>query len=420
MSVCISSNNSPWGLEADATTLQRTTKTRAISSSWKGKPENNRRAVLGMAQMALFGVMPEELLFRSLGLGTCFTLRPTFRSFVLLQWVHVGQGAIPNCLADTPCIDMSVETHLKALNSALGTIYGLDILGLQDCLEHVRTRSRNFDEAYGTLRPRWHEDFSDIIKQMSDAQHEDNQLHQDAIYGISIRNSRLPLQRVWDLFSNRVLPFYVIRTSSQSNPSVIPDNLWRVSYSWVDESDRHDIQTRINGGHWPVPLPRATMLDHVHVELLNMGAEYVWLDILCLRQRGGDDKTLRKLEWELDIPTIGSVYVGDGRPCIMYFNGLGLLLDTSPDVTQSHRHWFNRVWTLQESVILWLPGGLSGSPLINGRAFFARLEEHHTFTGVLVSIAKLVKVCQINTTLIKFVTVCNTWGEHLTWYNNAS
>ena len=45
---------------------------------------------------------------------------------------------------------------------------------------------------------------------------------------------------------------------------------------------------------------------------------------------------------------------------------------------------------------------------------------HHTFTGVLMSIAKLVKVCQINTTLIKFVTVCNTWGEHLTWYNNAS
>ena len=45
---------------------------------------------------------------------------------------------------------------------------------------------------------------------------------------------------------------------------------------------------------------------------------------------------------------------------------------------------------------------------------------HHTFTGALVSIAKFVKVCQIYTILIRFVTVGNTWGKHLTWNNDAS
>ena len=211
---------------------------------------------------------------------------------------------------------------------------------------------------------------------MSNFQREDNQLREGAILGASIRNSKLPPRRVWDLFSNRILPFHAIRKSSQSNPSDILDNLWRVSHSWVDVSERHDVQTRINGGRWPVPLPRSTTLDHVRVELLNMGAQYVWLDILCLRQRGEDDKEkLRKQQWELDVPTIGSVYSDGYRPCITYFNGLGLPLDTSPEITQSHRHWFNRVWTLQESVEHWLPGGLSGSPLIDGPAFFMRLQE---------------------------------------------
>ena len=378
MSVCISSDNSPWDLGEEATTLERTIETRVDAGQDWFAPDvgRNRRAVFGMAQMALSGTIPEETLFRSSHPGARFTLRPTPRSSVPLQWAHVGHGTIPDSCADTPCADMSVDALLDALNSVLGTTYELDVPGLRGCLEHVHARSHDFGEAYGTLRPRWNEDFADVLERMSNFQREDNQLRKDAIDGASIRNSRLPPRRVWDLFSNRVLPLHAIRDSSQSDPSVIPHNFWSVSHSWVAESDRLDIRTHINGGRWPVPLPRGTTLDHIRVELLNMGAEYVWLDILCLRQRGEDDKEkLRKQQWELDVPTIGSVYSDGRRPCITYFNGLGLPLDTSPEATRSHRHWFNRVWTLQESVEHWLPGGLSGSPLIDGPAFFVRLEE---------------------------------------------
>ena len=373
-SVCISSDNSPWDLGEEATTLERTIETR-IGLGWG--PEN-RRAVFDVAQMALSGAMPEELLFRSSLPGACFTLRPTPRSSVPLQWVHVGHSTIPDSRADIPCADMSVDALLKALNSVLGTTYKLDVPGLRGCLEHVRARSRDFGEAYGTLRPHWmrNNDFANVVQWMSDAERKDDRLRNDAIDGASIRNSSLPPRRVWDLFSNRVLPFHAIQDSSQSDPSDISRNLWRVSHSWVAESERHGVQTPINGGRWPVPLPCGTTLEHVRVELLNMRAEYVWLDILCLRQRGGDGETLREQEWELDVPTIGSVYSeGSRRPCIMYFNGLGLPLDTSPEVTRSPRHWFNRVWTLQESVDNWLPGGLSGSPLIDGPTFFVRLQE---------------------------------------------
>ncbi|KAK0194411.1 hypothetical protein F5146DRAFT_1035780 [Armillaria mellea] len=39
--------------------------------------------------------------------------------------------------------------------------------------------------------------------------------------------------------------------------------------------------------------------------MLNLGADLVWLDVLCLRQKGGPRDHLRAQEWELDVPTIG-------------------------------------------------------------------------------------------------------------------
>ncbi|EKM56419.1 uncharacterized protein PHACADRAFT_194031 [Phanerochaete carnosa HHB-10118-sp] len=90
--------------------------------------------------------------------------------------------------------------------------------------------------------------------------------------------------------------------------------------------------------------------------------------------RGRDkDETQRQEEWKLDVPTIGYTYSRPSTPCIIYFNGLGLPLDTSPAVLGSTRQWFNRVWTLQESPLSWLPGGLTGKPLVDPQSFFDRL-----------------------------------------------
>ncbi|GJE89216.1 hypothetical protein PsYK624_053110 [Phanerochaete sordida] len=134
------------------------------------------------------------------------------------------------------------------------------------------------------------------------------------------------------------------------------------------------VSTLINGKQWRVPIPRATTLEHIRIELLNLGAEYVWLDVLCLRQRDRlEDEARRIEEWKIDVPTIGYIYQGSpyGRPCITYFNGLGLALDTCPAALASPQHWFNRVWTLQESLSSWLPGGLSGTPQPGDAALFA-------------------------------------------------
>ncbi len=80
--------------------------------------------------------------------------------------------------------------------------------------------------------------------------------------------------------------------------------------------------------------------------MLNKGLEYVWLDVLCLRQQGGPREDLRAEEWKLDVPTIGSIY--EVKKVYCYLSGLGRPLRVTEDYFDSDRCWFNRAWTMQE------------------------------------------------------------------------
>ena len=332
--------------------------------------------IWAVARMAQYGAAEPEALFRRSPIqpGRTFTLVPSTRSSVPLQWVHTGTRAIPDTLADSPCAPFTTEALLGELNSVMGTEHGLHMPGLQTCLEHVLSNTRDFGVAYGILRPWWDLDFTTVEQQMTGRRAEDDEIRRNAVDRSCITNSRIPPRRVWDLFSNRVLPFSALpRGKAQRDASKIPQNVWPVSHSWVDRADQGDspIWTKINGAEWPVTIPNKTTLNHIRIELLNMGAEYVWLDVLCLRMGGlAEKESLRREEWRVDIPTLGYIYSensGSRRPCVTYFNGLGLPLDTSPTTLQSRRHWLKRVSTLQESSSMWLPGGLTAKPLISTR-----------------------------------------------------
>lgn len=117
-------------------------------------------------------------------------------------------------------------------------------------------------------------------------------------------SSEFPPRRVWDLYSNRVVPSFVLLAHRDS---VIPSHVWAVSHSRVLNAERHNVTTRINNYEWPIPVH--TTLDHVHIELLNMGAEYIFLDVLCLRQLGdAAHEDIRREEWKVGIPTLMNVY----------------------------------------------------------------------------------------------------------------
>lgn len=89
----------------------------------------------------------------------------------------------------------------------------------------------------------------------------------------------------------------------------------------------------------------------------------MFLDVLCLRRKGEEeDERLRGYEWRSDVPTLGYVYRYDRyQTTIVYFNGLSSPFDVRRQVLSSTLHWFNRAWTLEETNVNWLPGGLPAS-----------------------------------------------------------
>ena len=175
-------------------------------------------------------------------------------------------------------------------------------------------------------------------------------------------------RRLWDLKSNRVVEFRMLQSEllaykfttkqqfgkarAKLQASYISSEVpvfWAISHSW--ESSMDPVETPINQFQWKVPLPHGLNLERdVRQELLGYRIEYVWLDVLCLRQHtvswpAGVNETKKEEEWKLDVPTIGNVYrVAQG--IVRYFNGLGRPF--SPDSWDSERNWLQRAWTLQE------------------------------------------------------------------------
>ncbi|GJE94149.1 hypothetical protein PsYK624_103170 [Phanerochaete sordida] len=176
-------------------------------------------------------------------------------------------------------------------------------------LERVVAVSCDFGEVYARMRPWWdvmrepHESHIYGFDASRSTNDDSRRLTDSRIGDLHVGKPNLPPRRVWDLYSNRVVPFSVLRRDASSGTLNVPYP-WTVSHSWVADDDRVDVWTNINGRRWPVPIPRATTLEHVRVELLNMGAEYAWLDVLCLRLK----------EWEVDVPTIGHIYREEDGP----------------------------------------------------------------------------------------------------------
>ncbi|PBK89193.1 hypothetical protein ARMGADRAFT_333916 [Armillaria gallica] len=194
------------------------------------------------------------------------------------QRAYTGsKPVIPSSFADTSSASLGVDELLKMLNSTLGTKYDLTP-SLSSLLEACISNKYDFGTVYGYLRPIWFDcDLNIIQDSMRTSEETDLEIRREALVNDQITEEGLtmPPRRVWDLFSNRVVPWWVaLRTP------------WGISHAWLDNSRRRNVLTPINGRQWPVPIPEDANLDLVRIEMLNLGAEYAWLDVLCLRQKG--------------------------------------------------------------------------------------------------------------------------------------
>lgn len=222
------------------------------------------------------------------------------------------------------------------LNTILRTSHTVDTPSLRSLLEDYIEKGYDFGTAYSRLRRVWNTNNRSTIKdELQTREDRDREKRKKALGGNRIVNPHLPPRRVWDLYSNRVLPQCIFDRWPEP-----------ISHAWVEERNRVDLWTPINGFEWPVPIPKDANLDLIRIEMLNLGLEYMWLDVLCLRQAGGPRDDLRAEEWMLDVPTIGRVYLAP--TVVTYLSGLGRAFSLEDGDLDSDRCWFRRAWTLQE------------------------------------------------------------------------
>ncbi|SJL01418.1 uncharacterized protein ARMOST_04740 [Armillaria ostoyae] len=234
------------------------------------------------------------------------------------------EPVIPSSLADTPCATLGVQGVLDRLNATLGTSHTLDTPSVLSVLEDCIVKNYDFGTAYGCLRGVWNRNNECTIKdELRTREEQDKERRRKALAGDNLMKLTPPPRRVWDLCSNRVVPWWVGKNSEWGK--------WPrpISHAWLDEKDRIDV------------------LDLIRIEMLNLGLTYTWLDVLCLRQKGGPREDLRVEEWKVDVPTIGHVYRLASR-VVIYLSGLGRPLSLKEGDLESDRSWFRRAWTLQE------------------------------------------------------------------------
>ncbi|PBK60529.1 hypothetical protein ARMSODRAFT_922074 [Armillaria solidipes] len=264
------------------------------------------------------------------------------------QQSYTGQSpVISSSLADTPCTTLGIEGVLDRLNATLGTSHMLDTPSLSSLLNSCIEKNNDFGTAYAYLRPVWNtHGNSDIQNELCRHEEEDKERRQKALVGNQIVDMDLPPRRVWDLYSNCVVPWWITGAESILQLSNYSRKPLPISHAWVDKKDQVDVWTSINGEKWPVPIPEGASLELIRIEMLNLGLEYAWLDVLCLRQKGGPQEDLRVEEWKLDVPTIGYVY--NNVKVVIYLSGLGQPLSLKDGDLDSDQCWFRCAWTVQE------------------------------------------------------------------------
>ncbi|PBK58619.1 hypothetical protein ARMSODRAFT_1034567 [Armillaria solidipes] len=224
------------------------------------------------------------------------------------QRSYTGQKpVIPSSLADTPCTALSVQGTSHTLNTT--SVLSL----LEECIE----KNYDFGTVYGHLHPVWnmHRD-SNMQDELHRCEEEDRKINCVVLYWATDRD--------WT-YSSTTCP---------------------ISHAWVDEKDCENVWTPINRREWPVPIPKDANLNLIWIEMLNLGVEYMRLDVLCLRQKEGFREDLHVEEWKLDMPTIGYTYWEFW--VVVYLSGLGQPLSLKEGDLDSSRSWFRRAWTVQE------------------------------------------------------------------------
>lgn len=279
-------------------------------------------------------------------------------------------------------LDQLKQELLDDLNKFTGRSHTMQDRDVKRAINWCIELGLDFGGAYGRLRKLWVADvFKKAREKIDDDRNEMERLRSSAFFSDKYGNRTLKHpyamepRRIWDLYSHRVIPSYFV-----------PDrkNVWAITHSHRRGKDKYRELSPVNEHQWKVALPNGVTLDGIRSDLLALGAEYCWLDVVCVRQRD-DPKDLVVLDEEMavDLPTMGNIYA-TASTVVRYYNGIGLPFNK--DGLEDELHWLNRAWTLQEmninTVIGGLKDGVSHVP-ITGYEFDMGPENYPEFSKLL-------------------------------------
>ncbi|KAF8459993.1 hypothetical protein BDZ91DRAFT_740357, partial [Kalaharituber pfeilii] len=279
--------------------------------------------------------------------------------------------------ADWPCRGMGFKFLLRALTQLVGVSAQLT----DDYAAWIRAdiswfiqHGFDFGMAYACTRKGWRplllpDDVVDLAAYRNEIWDEYNKamewrknilvLDEETGYEVIEDPYEVKPNRIWDLKSNRVVDYTMLCANLTAYAKVAgedeldPEELHYdsddITHSWTKDSDKVVYNTSVNGYQWPVRFPARVTIEQVRRELLSFDSnynDYVWLDVMCLRQDAGARFAMIKdKEWKIDVPTIGNIY--QLATCVVrYLNGLGRVLSNRG--WDDERHWLQRAWTLQE------------------------------------------------------------------------
>ncbi|KZV75941.1 hypothetical protein PENSPDRAFT_623695, partial [Peniophora sp. CONT] len=222
--------------------------------------------VVGLIVRAVLAPAPEP---RSFTLSSA-----TPGNKIVKQLSFQGRYCIPSQVADRQVDDPVLL--LDGLNDILGTHYSFhSIPALRPIMIYCIRKEYDLGMAYGLLRHWWFDisNFPSLLFHFEVLERQDSERRERVVYGGLFEERLTPPRRVWDLYSNRVLPFWAIQASwdeSEIRHLRRSYEIQAVSHAWMPPALRHSMFTSINGFKWPVPIPKDINLDDLRIELLNL------------------------------------------------------------------------------------------------------------------------------------------------------
>ena len=165
---------------------------------------------------------------------------------VSLQRAFKGpRQVLSSDVASIPCSELGPGGLLERMNFYLDISYALNPTRntlLNTCLRYAP----DFGVPYSLLRPRWKLKPQSAIESIRTCHSNDAKARRNAFEGDHVIKKNIRPRRVWDLWSNRVVPTWMVYTEGDEDGyinALRSRGYFADSHAWLEEDQRQVVET---------------------------------------------------------------------------------------------------------------------------------------------------------------------------------